>query len=392
VLSREKTIAGVGLLVAFAAGLAIGGVRTPASAGIGTVLLAGTVAVWAVVAVRGRRRAGRALAALGEARRREQVLSELGAALLATGDPERMRHLTVTAADELLRDCRGGWAAVLSVAPDGDFVVTDRSGRDRLPAGAVPDELLARLAGGAAVTDAALSSLVAGRPVTLLPLLSGEHFSGVFATAADEPVPAGVTRALEAVRMQASLALQGEAMAAELAARATRDPLTGLGNRALLRDRLRAALARARRSGRPVGVLLLDLQGFRKVNEVHGHDAGDELLRVVADRLLAGVRTEDTVGRLGGDQFAVIAEDLRTAQDIVIVAERIVVALGRSVPVSGRVVRAPASVGVALSHPDTESPDQLLREAEAAMSAAKRSGGSRYHLHGASPAAWHGRP
>ena len=134
-------------------------------------------------------------------------------------------------------------------------------------------------------------------------------------------------------------------------------------------------------------MLLLDLQGFRQVNEVHGHDAGDELLRVVADRLRVGVRTEDTIGRLGGDQFAVIAEDLRTAQDIVIIAERMVVELGRSVPVAGRVVRAPASVGIALSHPDTEGPDQLLREAEAAMSAAKRRGGGRYQLHGATPSA-----
>ena len=424
-------IAGLGLLVSFAAGLTIAARPTVGSVLTGLILLAAALAAGAIVVARGRRHSARALADLRAALARERVLGDLGSALLAAGDPARMHRAVADAAGDLLRDCPGGWASVLSVGPEDDFVVTGGPGAERLPADAVPTELLVRLAGGATLNaaspydlgltgvgpdapdsaalgsagpdSAALGSAGLGsaglvsaglgstglgsRPITLLPLVRGERFFGVLAAGADEAVPAGVAAALEAVRMQASLALESEALTAELALRATRDPLTGLGNRGLLRDRLTSALARARRSGRPVGVLLLDLQGFRQVNDVHGHDAGDELLRVVADRLLAGVRTEDVVGRLGGDQFAVIAEDLRTAQDIVIIAERMVAALGRSVPVAGRVVRAPASVGIALSHPDTESPDQLLREAEAAMSAAKQCGGSRYHLHGAtSPA------
>jgi diguanylate cyclase (GGDEF)-like protein len=386
-------IAGVGLLLSFAAGLTIAG--RPAAWPVGVVLLAAGLGAAAVAVRRSGRRSARVQAELAGTLGRHEVLGELGTTLLTAGSPARMHHAVVDAAGDLVRDCPGGWASVLSVGPADDFVVTGGAGAERLPASSVPHDLLARLAGGATVTAASPDALgltgldpsVVGRPVVLLPLVRGEHFFGVLAAGADGALPVGVAAALDAVRAQGSLALEGEALGAELAHRATRDALTGLGNRGLLRDRLTGALARARRSGRPVGVMLLDLQGFRQVNEVHGHDAGDELLRVVADRLRVGVRAEDTIGRLGGDQFAVIAEDLRTAQDIVIIAERMVVELGRSVPVAGRVLRAPASVGIALSHPDTESPDQLLREAEAAMSAAKRRGGGRYQLHGATPTA-----
>jgi diguanylate cyclase (GGDEF)-like protein len=394
VLSGEKKFAGLGLLVSFGSGLTFGALR-PGSAALtgaaltGAVALAGASTAWAGLLTRHRRRTEQTMADLAGALARETVLGDLGAKLLAAGDPDRMLRVTAGAASGVLRECPGSWAAVLSIGPDDDFaVLIAGSPDDRLPLEAMPTDLLVRLAGGEFVSADAPSALgLTGfgpeRPISLLPLVRGEHFFGVLATGTDDPVPAAVAAALQAVRTQASLALEGEALSAELNLRATRDSLTGLGNRQLLCDRLAAALARARRSNRPVGVLLLDLQRFRHVNEVHGHEAGDELLRVVADRLRAGVRTEDTIGRLGGDQFAVIAEDLRTAQDIVIIAERLVDSLGRSVPVGGRIVKAPASMGIALSHPDTDGPDQLLREAESAMTIAKRQGGGRYQLHGA---------
>lgn len=389
----DKKIAGLGLLVSFGGGLTLGGLRpggtAVAGAALGAVVLAGASTAWAAVNARHRRLSVRTVADLAGALAREKALGDLGSRLLAAGEPGRMLRATAEAASELLRDCPGGWASVLSIGPEDEFVVI-RAGSpdDRLPIEAMPTDLLVRLAGGEFVTAGAPSALGLDRfgperPISLLPLTHGERFFGVLAAGADDGVPAGVTAALHAVRTQASLALEGDALSAELALRATCDPLTGLGNRQSMRDRLTAAIARARRSGRPVGVLLLDLQRFRQVNEVHGSEAGDELLRVVADRLRAGVRTEDTIGRLGADQFAVIAEDLRTARDIVVIAERLVDALGRSVPVGGRVVRAPASVGIALSHPDTDGPDHLFREAEAAMTAAKRQGGNRYQLYGA---------
>jgi len=187
-----------------------------------------------------------------------------------------------------------------------------------------------------------------------------------------------------AVARERALALRSAALAAELTARAVHDPLTGLGNRALLSDRLTGALARSRRTGRPVGLLLLGLDAFQRVNDAHGHAAGDALLRVVAERLRVAVRIEDTVGRLGGDEFVVIVEDLRAARDVLVIAERIVDELEVSVPVGGLRVRTPASIGIALSHPDVEGPEDLLRIAGAAMRVAKRRGGGRYELHGAS--------
>jgi diguanylate cyclase (GGDEF)-like protein len=389
VWTGDKKIAGLGLLVSFGSGLTLGGLRPVGAVLTGAVVLAGASTAWAGLLSRQRRRSEETVADLAGALARETVLNELGSRLLAAGEPDWMLRATAEAAHVLLADCPGGWASVLAIGPDDDFaVLTAGSPDDRLPLEAVPTDLLVRLAGGEFVSAGSPSALGLTDfgpefPISLLPLVRGERFFGLLATGADESVPAAVTAALQAVRTQASLALESDALAAELTLRATRDPLTSLGNRQLMRDRLTAALARARRSGKPVGVLLLDLQRFRHVNEVHGHDAGDELLRVVADRLRAGVRTEDTIGRLGGDQFAVIAEDLRTAQDILIIAERLVESLGRSVPVGGRIVRAPASVGIALSHPDTDGPDQLMREAEAAMTLAKRQGGGRYQLHGA---------
>jgi diguanylate cyclase (GGDEF)-like protein len=389
VWTGDKKIAGLGLLVSFGGGLTLGGLRPGGALLTGAVVLACASAAWTYLLVRERRRSAGTMADLAGALARETMLNELGSRLLAAGDRDRMLRATADAAHALLRECPGGRASVLSIGPDDDFaLLAAGSPDDRVPLEALPTDLLVRLAGGDFVSAAAPSALgLSGfgpeSPISLFPLVRGERFFGVLVAGADDGIPAAVTAALEAVRAQASLALQSDALAAELTLRATRDPLTGLGNRQLMRDRLTAALARARRSGRPVGVLLLDLQRFRQVNEVHGHDAGDELLRVVADRLRTGVRTEDTIGRLGGDQFAVIAEDLRTAQDIVIIAERLVESLGRSVPAGGRIVRAPASVGIALSHPDTDGPDQLLREAELAMTAAKRQGGNRYQLHGA---------
>jgi diguanylate cyclase (GGDEF)-like protein len=390
VWTGEKKIAGLGLLASLGSGLTVGGLRPGGTALTGAVVLAGASTAWAGLLVRNRRRTARTMTELAGALARETVLGDLGARLLAATDPDRMLRATAGAGADLLREHPGGWASVLAIGADDDFVVLTAGSPDsRLPVDAVPTDLLVRLAGGELVDAGGPSALgLSGfgpeRPISLLPLVRGERFFGVLAAGADDEVPAGLTTALRAVRTQASLALESDALAAELALRATSDPLTGLGNRQSLRDRLTAALARTRRSGRPVGVLLLDLQRFRQVNEVHGHDAGDELLRVVADRLRAGVRTEDTIGRLGGDQFAVVAEDLRTAQDIVIIAERLVESLSRSVPVGGRVVKAPASVGIALSHPDTDGPDQLFREAEAAMTSAKRQGGGRYQLHGTS--------
>jgi len=199
---------------------------------------------------------------------------------------------------------------------------------------------------------------------------------------ADGELPLEVRGSLEALRTHVSLALAGVALSAELTRRAMHDGLTGLGNRGLLRERLTAALARSRRTGRPVAALLLDLNGFRHVNDTHGHEVGDRLLEVVAERLRESVRIEDTVGRFGGDEFVVLAEDLHSARDALVIADRIVAAMNEPVIVGRARIRIPAGIGIALSHSETSGPDELLRLADAAMNTAKNRGGG-YHLHGA---------
>ncbi|MBL7261979.1 sensor domain-containing diguanylate cyclase [Paractinoplanes lichenicola] len=340
------------------------------------------------------------LRALRRSVAREQVLSELGTTLITTTDQPEVHRLAVEAAGTLLADIPGARATIVDLDAGG-FHITQAAGahadtmRGRsVGAGDRTAGLVARLRAGEVVVVTDLAALgytnldaATDRHYTLLPLATGDRFFGMLSVSADADLPAEVFQALQALRTQVALALASVALTAELTERALRDPLTGLGNRAMLRERLGGALARARRSGRPVGALLLDLNGFKQVNDRHGHNVGDELLQAVAGRLHECVRAEDVVGRLGGDEFVVIAEDLASARDAVVVAERIVESLDEVIPIGSRRLRTPASVGIALSHSDVEGPDELLRLADAAMYRAKRRGGGGYHLHGVSEAA-----
>lgn len=152
------------------------------------------------------------------------------------------------------------------------------------------------------------------------------------------------------------------------------DPLTGLPNRALILDHLRLALSRSRRRPASVGVLFVDLDHFKVVNDTMGHEAGDAVLVATGERLRASLRPPDTVGRLGGDEFVAICEDIGGAAEVLAVAERLAASLDRSVHVAGRDVPIRASIGVALSTSATTEPAALLTEADGAMFWAKRSG------------------
>ncbi len=166
----------------------------------------------------------------------------------------------------------------------------------------------------------------------------------------------------------------------ELAHQALHDSLTGLPNRVLLMDRLSHALARAGREGQRVAVLFLDLDRFKTVNDSLGHDAGDELLAAVAQRLRGCLRAEDTAARLGGDEFVVLLASLSDAGEAIQVAERIVERLETPFRVGGREVRISTSVGIALSQPAEGRPIDLLREADGAMYRAKARGVGCYAL------------
>ncbi len=161
----------------------------------------------------------------------------------------------------------------------------------------------------------------------------------------------------------------------QLRHRAFHDPLTGLSNRALFVDRVEHALNRSRRDDVPTpAVAYIDLDDFKMVNDSLGHGAGDELLRVVADRLRVCLRSGDTPARLGGDEFAVLLEDAPDKAAVIEVAERILDALHSPMEIEGREVSVRASIGVAMRRGASTTPDELLRNADLAMYAAKANG------------------
>ncbi|TML15730.1 MAG: EAL domain-containing protein [Actinobacteria bacterium] len=164
----------------------------------------------------------------------------------------------------------------------------------------------------------------------------------------------------------------------QLTHQAFHDNLTGLPNRALFRDRLDQALARAKRSRELVAVLLVDLDGFKQVNDSLGHDAGDRLLREVAQRFRHIVRESDTVARFGGDEFALLLEYV-TQDDVFALARRLLDGVARPVVIAGRDVSLGASIGIVLDSGSGHS-EELVRDADVAMYAAKDAGRNRYEI------------
>ena len=161
---------------------------------------------------------------------------------------------------------------------------------------------------------------------------------------------------------------------------ALHDPLTGLPNRALFGQRLDHAVLRARRSGGLVALLFADLDRFKEVNDVHGHQVGDELLVGVAERLRGLLRPGDTLARLSGDEFVVLCEDLSEASQVEPLAARIGAALAEPFDLSGAQVDMTASVGIAFAGLGQDVPERLLRDADVAMYEAKRRGGGRHQI------------
>ncbi len=156
------------------------------------------------------------------------------------------------------------------------------------------------------------------------------------------------------------------------------DHLTDLPNRSLVLDRLRQDILQAERSGSEVAVLFLDLDDFKKINDSLGHDTGDHLLIEVAGRLGRCLRSGDTVGRLGGDEFIVLLPQLSSPANAAGVAEKLLQTLSRPYRVQGRDLRISASIGIALSPQNGDNGSELLRKADAAMYQAKADGRNGY--------------
>lgn len=162
---------------------------------------------------------------------------------------------------------------------------------------------------------------------------------------------------------------------------ATHDPLTSVPNRMLLRERMDACLSRARRHGSHVALILLDLDHFKEVNDAYGHAAGDELLRLVAERLRACVRTSDVVARLGGDEFVLLLDDVTEPEEAAIVAERVLRACSAPFLLFGNEVHTPPSLGIAVFPDDCSNADDLLKCADLAMYEAKEAGRATFRFY-----------
>ena len=175
-------------------------------------------------------------------------------------------------------------------------------------------------------------------------------------------------------------AIERKRVERELRQLAKFDPLTGLPNRQLFRDRLEQAVRRIDRGDHILALILIDLDGFKTVNDRYGHATGDRLLKAVAGRLRRVVRRSDTVARLGGDEFTIILEGLRHAEDAARIAEHALISLRRSFELGGIVIELGASLGVAIASHANEVPDALTHRADVAMYRAKARGGTGYQF------------
>ncbi|MEQ1557051.1 MAG: diguanylate cyclase, partial [Gallionella sp.] len=158
------------------------------------------------------------------------------------------------------------------------------------------------------------------------------------------------------------------------------DVLTGLPNRALLADRFERALLHARRQQTWLAVCLLDLDEFKPVNDTHGHEVGDQLLVQAAQRLLAVIRADDTVARMGGDEFVLLLGGLHSQEETRLSLQRILAAMCAPYVIAEHCIEVSASVGVVFYPDDDADPDTLLRHADQAMYQAKQLGRNRYHF------------
>jgi diguanylate cyclase (GGDEF)-like protein/PAS domain S-box-containing protein len=161
-----------------------------------------------------------------------------------------------------------------------------------------------------------------------------------------------------------------------IAQQANYDMLTKLPNRYLFRDRLRRALLRGKRDHSSVGLVFIDLDGFKKINDTLGHAAGDEALRHIAKRINQALRDADTAARLGGDEFALILPGIENAYDAQGIAQRILAAVAEPLEVHNEEVVLTASIGIAIYPTDSDNDEDLLRDADIAMYRSKKSGGN----------------
>jgi diguanylate cyclase (GGDEF)-like protein/PAS domain S-box-containing protein len=225
---------------------------------------------------------------------------------------------------------------------------------------------------------------VRAEAITAVPISDGEHVLGALVClfGRQRSFDQNSIDLKHALARQAGLVLSRVALQEALERLAMRDHLTGLANRNLLDERISHALAVARRTRQPIALLFADLDGFKRINDELGHRAGDMVLQVISERMVASVRDTDVVGRFGGDEFLVVCEST-DAESAMHVAERLAAEIRERVDGLPEGFPVSASLGVAVYSPDLSpevSSDSLVLQADAAMYVSKRAGGDRATL------------
>ncbi|WP_010682779.1 diguanylate cyclase domain-containing protein [Methylobacterium mesophilicum] len=187
--------------------------------------------------------------------------------------------------------------------------------------------------------------------------------------------------ATEVVGLSLDITARKEAEA-KIAHMACHDPLTGLANRALFDTRLQEEFARIRRRGAAFALFCLDLDRFKAVNDTHGHLIGDELLRIVADRFRTAIRLEDTLARIGGDEFVIIQTEADQPDSAAVLAERLIAAVQRPLDIDGRRLSVGLSIGIALAPACGADPLSLYNSADRALYSAKAQGRNTFRFAG----------
>jgi diguanylate cyclase (GGDEF)-like protein len=205
--------------------------------------------------------------------------------------------------------------------------------------------------------------------------------AGAFTNLMEDPAVGGVIVTLSDVTSQREYE-------AHLRHEAFHDNLTGLANRTLLMDRLTHAIRRAERSGAKPAVLFFDLDRFKELNDTMGHAVGDRVLAAVAERIRPLLRSSDTLSRFGGDEFAIMCEDVTDETEAMAIGQRIVDAMARPFAIGDALVSLSSSVGVAVTGHPIDDADTLLTKADAAMYMAKDHGRGRCELFDARVDVW----
>jgi diguanylate cyclase (GGDEF)-like protein len=177
-----------------------------------------------------------------------------------------------------------------------------------------------------------------------------------------------------AIGRSITYAAERKSLEMQMAHKAMHDALTELPNRSLFQDRLKHAVMRAKRHQSLLGVMFLDLDGFKPINDSLGHDVGDLLLKALARRLQEGLRASDTAARFGGDEFMVLCEDVADEQHVISIAERLQGAIAEPFMIAGHELTVSSSMGIVVTSGHDETADSLIQNADAAMYRAKRQG------------------